>query len=62
MEQKQLTDKQYALLMKLALDFNACIIGLATAYQGGNTRQFIKEYKKRANEYQEGIKQVLEME
>ena len=63
MEQNQLTDKQYYLLMKLALDFNAGIIALATAHQGSYSKKmFIREYKKRANEYQDGIKQVLEME
>lgn len=63
MEQKQLTDSQYYLLMKLALDFNAGIIALATAWQGsGNKKRFIKEYQKRAKEYQDGIEKILGME
>lgn len=63
MEQEQLTDSQYYLLMKLALDFNAGIIALATAWQGSyNKKRFVKEYQKRAEDYQDGIKKILEME
>lgn len=63
MEQKQLTDNQYYLLMKLALDFNAGIIALATVWQGSyNKKRFINEYQKRAREYQDGIERILEME
>lgn len=63
MVQKQLTDNQYYLLMKLALDFNASIIALATAWQGSyNKERFINEYQKRARIYQDGIEKILEME
>lgn len=63
MASEQLTDNQYYLLMKLALDFNAGIIALATAWQGSyNKKRFIKEYQKRAKEYQDGIKKILEIE
>ena len=63
MANEQLTDKQYYLLMKLALDFNAGIIALATAWQGSyNKKRFVKEYQKRAREYQDSIEKILEME
>lgn len=63
MAQKQLTDDKYYILMKLALDFNAGIIALATAWQGSdNKKRFVKEYQKRAREYQDGIEKILEME
>lgn len=63
MANEQLTDNQYYLLMKLALDFNAVIVALATACQGSyNKKRFVKEYQKRAKEYQDGIKKILEME
>ena len=63
MANEQLTDNQYYLLMKLALDFNAGIIALATAWQGNyDKKHFIKEYQKRVKEYQYGIEEILEME
>jgi len=63
MANEQITDNQYYLLMKLALDFNTSIIALATAWQGNyNKKRFIKEYQKKAKEYQDGIESILEME
>lgn len=63
MANEQLTDNQYYLLMKFALDFNAWVIASATAWQGNyNKKRFVKEYQKRAKEYQDSIKKILEME
>ena len=59
------TDTQVALLVKEALEYNAGLIVLATAYYGSLAdnpsarRRFVREVEKTQKQYGERIKEIL---
>ena len=60
MNYNQLSEAQYSLLVKMALDFNAGVIALATAWKDGDKRRFAKQYRKMVKAYSDGIARVLD--
>lgn len=60
MKYDQLSEAQYSLLVKMALDFNAGVIALATAWKDGDKRIFLKQYRKLVKKYEDGIVRVLD--
>jgi hypothetical protein len=59
----ELTDTQIALMMKAALEFNATLVGLASAYYGNmdskSAKRFQREYKKLFDSYRDTLKTIF---
>lgn len=60
MKYDQLSEAQYSLLVKMALDFNAGVIALATVWKDGDKRRFAKQYRQMVKNYEDGTARVLD--
>lgn len=59
MKYEQLSEAQYNLLIKLALEFNAGIVALTTVWKDGDKERFYKMYKMLVNEYNNAIEKAI---
>lgn len=59
----EVTDAQIGLMLKAALDFNASLVGMATAYYGNmdakNAKRFKADYKKLFAAYRDELKRIF---
>lgn len=60
---KELNDTQIALMMKCALDFNATVVALASAFYGNmddekNIKKFERNYKQLLKGYNDNLKNI----
>jgi hypothetical protein len=60
----KVTNQQIAVVMKLALEFNAALIGLCTMYYGNmdngkNQRKFLREYQRLVKKYETDLLAVM---
>lgn len=60
MNYNQLSEAQYSLLVKMALDFNAGVIALATVWKDDDKRLLAKKYRRMVKKYEDGIARVLD--
>lgn len=58
-----ITDKQIALMLKAALEFNATLVGMAAGYYGNmdskNAKRFRRDYKRLFDQYRETMREIF---